>query len=123
MISTAVYPYIWAAFVLGWPWAGIGSLPTWIVLIEVLIVCLVFVLVAKRASSKELSFWAGLSHISMRLRTGCANITLPLVLIVLSYVYVLSIVYVVLGFFHGKAWTEQKWIKTISGFRGFGDSQ
>jgi len=116
---TVLYPFIFALIVLGWPWADVDTAPMWQTAVKVVVDYGVFALVAYRTSSPTLSFWAGLTRVSMSLRTGCANLTIMIVLPVCFVLYVMAIFFTLIGLFVGKTWTEDMWVSTTGGI-GFG---
>src|SRR4051794_29881147 len=113
MISPTIYPIVFVFFLLAWPWLCADSVPVWQTVLLMTANCGLFALVAQRTSSNRIGFWSGLTHASVKLRTGCANITIVLALIACTILYVLAIVYVAIGFFKGKAWTERMWTKSV----------
>lgn len=74
------------------------------------------ILVWRRSSVPELTFPQGLDIISNSMMSGCANITilyLPLILIV---VYVLALHNTLRGLVRGKAFTQERWNNLVRWF-------
>lgn len=110
-----VYPWMYAlvfiTLLLTWPLYVVSNF-------GILLLCLVintsiFLTVVWFINSPELSFWRGLSLLCESYSTGCANITMLYIIPLLLAYYVLMIIATCKGFWQGKNYTKNWWIKTI----------
>ena len=67
-------------------------------------------------SLDRLSFFDGLNVISASMMSGCANITLLYLPLVLAVVYFIAAFNTVLGLFKGRSYTQERWAKLVVGF-------
>ena len=96
-------------FTFAWPLFFVENVPLSYLVIVLLVNGIVAVNVWHQCSSQELSYFAGLNAISARLMSGCANITLLYLPLVLFVVYLLSIYYSILGLLHRRQNAQQHW--------------
>ena len=96
-------------FAFVWPLFFVENVPLPYLTIVFLVNSIIAVNVWHQCSSHELSYFAGLNAISVRLMSGCANITLLYLPFVLFVVYLLSIYYSVLGLLHGKQNAQRRY--------------
>lgn len=81
------------------------------------------VFVGRSCSTCGCSYWRGLNIISASLMCGCANITLIYALPILAFVYVLTVIYAIIGIIKGRDVAGQKWEQLVLGFHRRGISE
>jgi hypothetical protein len=118
-MTGGVYSGLFILFIFLWPLSLIGASDVetqslfWPVLIGN---TLAGILVWYYNSLDELSFFKGLSVVSGSMMSGCANITLLYLPFVLIVVYLIAAFNTVIGFFKGRAYTQEKWGNLVLGF-------
>lgn len=74
---------------------------------------LIIGIVTYRIQNDRIDFGTGLVRLSTSFMSGCGNITLLYIFPVLFYYYLHALAYTVIGFFKGKAYTEDSWCKLV----------
>lgn len=115
-ISNDFYAVFSIVFFIAWPFILITTL-NFINFIEIFTLNLIlFVTVYKRSSSARYSFKEGLSVVSMRFSSGCANITIIYMPVFHAVLYIVMILLTIIGFFVGKDFTRNNWTNIIYKF-------
>ncbi len=119
MITSWMYSAIIVLIIFLWPLILIGAPDSQTQSLfwpSIVINSFVAILVWYYNSYDELSFFKGLNVISASMMSGCANITvlyLPLVLIVIYFIAAFN---TLIGLFKGRPYTQEKWVKLVVGF-------
>lgn len=95
--------------VFAWPLFLAEAVPTPYLIIVLLVNGFIALNAWYQCSSRELPYFVGLNAISASLMSGCANITLLYLPLVLLVVYLCSIYYSVLGLLRGRQNAQSRW--------------
>lgn len=71
-----------------------------------------------RLSSRELTYFSGLSSVGNRLESGCINLSIFYAIPILMLLCTFSVGIMLIGLLKGKRWSEERWIMVISPLGG-----
>jgi hypothetical protein len=117
LIPVTAYAYLFFLALIGCPFLVlIWDYPVALALEIIGIDIPLLVLVWHYCSSPQLSFVHGIHVISARLSSGCLNLTIIYLFPFLLFIYLLFIVYSVIGIFKGRIFTQLKWLQFVLKF-------
>jgi hypothetical protein len=115
-IPLRIYSVVLIALVTLWPLLLSGSWSFGSVIASIIISVGLLALVWRYCTSSYISFWTGLHVISVRLSSGCFNVTILYLLPFLVVVYFISIFFTLEGLIIGRARSQEKWANFILKF-------
>jgi hypothetical protein len=118
-MTSWLYAILFLALVLFWPLGLLEARPPlpaawpWVALA---VNTVLLIAVWYYHSSSDLSFFRGLDIICGSMMTGCANITILFLPIVLTVVYIYLVGDTLVGMVRGRAYTQERWKSLVLGF-------
>jgi hypothetical protein len=115
-IPIQTYGFVLIALITLWPLLLLGAWSSGSVVASIAISIGVLALVWRYCSSSYVSFWTGIHVISVRLSSGCFNLTILYLLPLLVIVYLISIFFTLAGVITGRSHSQEKWANFILKF-------
>lgn len=113
---TWLYAGMTMVAVVGWPLLLAGSLPQPLTMTLLVANLLLVWLVWSQCSSPELSLWRGLCVISDSMASGCANVTVLYLPVLLAGVYAACVSFAAVGLFRGRDDSRRRFRAVVDWF-------